>query len=78
MDILEDALAFDFSNPSEFVYDPTRRGENAARVCKMLEGMIVVDQIWWDNTRAVSFAHASVNDYLQSEKFTQEYTVYDL
>ncbi|KAJ7337342.1 ankyrin repeat-containing domain protein, partial [Mycena albidolilacea] len=78
MDNLEDALAFDFSNPSEFVYDPTRRGENAARVCKMLEGMIVVNQIWWDNTRAVSFAHASVEDYLRSEKFTQEYTAYDL
>jgi hypothetical protein len=33
---LEDTLAFKFSSTSEFVYDPTRRGENADRVCKML------------------------------------------
>jgi ankyrin repeat protein len=75
---LEDALAFDFSRTSEFVYDPTRRGENADRVCKMLEGMIVVKKNWWNSTRTVSFAHASVEDYLRSEKFTQEYTAYEL
>ncbi|KAJ7855163.1 ankyrin repeat-containing domain protein [Mycena olivaceomarginata] len=75
---LEDALAFDFSRTSEFVYDPTRQGENADRVCKMLEGMIVVKRNWWNSARTVSLAHASVEDYLQSEKFTQEYTAYDL
>ncbi|KAJ7855171.1 ankyrin repeat-containing domain protein [Mycena olivaceomarginata] len=73
---LEDALTFDFSSPLEFVYDPTRRGENADRLFKMLEGMIVVNETRWD--RVVSLAHASVKDYLQSERFTQEYTLYDL
>jgi hypothetical protein len=36
---LTDTLAFDFSNPLEFVYDLLRRGENTDRVCKMLEGI---------------------------------------
>ncbi|KAJ7326484.1 putative multiple ankyrin repeats single kh domain protein [Mycena albidolilacea] len=40
--------------------------------------MIVVKKNWWNSARTVSFAHASVEDYLQSEKFTQEYTAYDL
>ncbi|KAJ7835378.1 ankyrin repeat-containing domain protein [Mycena olivaceomarginata] len=79
---LEDALAFDFSNPSEFVYNLTRRGEHADRVCKLLEGIIVVNQQWdsWGklNRRVVSLAHASVKDYFRSERFTQEYTAYNL
>ncbi|KAJ7835381.1 ankyrin repeat-containing domain protein [Mycena olivaceomarginata] len=82
MACLEDALAFNFSNPSEFVYDLTRRGENADRVCKMLEGLIVVNQEWHfregKNTRTVTLAHASVEDYFRSEKFVQEYPGYDL
>ncbi|KAJ7793904.1 hypothetical protein B0H14DRAFT_3558555 [Mycena olivaceomarginata] len=82
MACLEDALVFNFSNPSEFVYDLARRGENADRVCKMLEGLIVVNQEWdfWEdeNTRTVTLAHASVKDYLRSEKFAQEYPGYDL
>ncbi|KAJ7326499.1 putative multiple ankyrin repeats single kh domain protein [Mycena albidolilacea] len=79
---LEDALAFNFSNPSEFVYDLARWGENADRVCKMLEGLIVVTQEWdfWEgkDTRTVALAHASVEDYFRSEKFAQEYPGYDL
>jgi hypothetical protein len=75
---LEDALAFNFSCTSEFVYDPMRRGENADRVCKMLEGMIVVKKKRLNSPRTVSLAHASVEDYLRSEKFTQEYMAYNL
>ncbi|KAF7366710.1 HET-domain-containing protein [Mycena sanguinolenta] len=79
---LEDALAFDFTNPLEFVYDPTRRDESADRVCKMLEGMIAVNNEY-DNSerrqsRIVRLAHASVEDYLVSEKFSKEYMAYDL
>ncbi|KAJ7855133.1 hypothetical protein B0H14DRAFT_3865271 [Mycena olivaceomarginata] len=82
MAYLEDALAFDFLNPSEFVYDPARWGENAGRVYKMLEGLIVVNREWdfWggEDTRTVTLAHASVEDYFRSEKFAQEYPGYDL
>ncbi|KAF7343426.1 HET-domain-containing protein [Mycena venus] len=72
---LEDAVAFNFSGPG-FVYDPRRRGGNAERVVKMLEGMVHLNV----NSRGsiVSLAHASVADYLESDRFTQEYPAYDL
>ncbi|KAJ7326362.1 putative multiple ankyrin repeats single kh domain protein [Mycena albidolilacea] len=48
----------------------------------MLEGLVVVNQKWdfWEgeNTRTVTLAHASVEDYFRSEKFAQEYPGYDL
>ncbi|KAF8208245.1 ankyrin repeat-containing domain protein [Mycena galopus ATCC 62051] len=70
---LQDALAFDPLNPAEFVYDSKGQANSTYRVCKMLDGIIVVDQ-----ELVVHLAHASVEDYLLSEKFAQEYTVYDL
>ncbi|KAJ7855182.1 hypothetical protein B0H14DRAFT_3449196 [Mycena olivaceomarginata] len=58
---LEDTLAFNFSNPLEFVYDPLRQGENADRVCKMLEGMIVVKEqlSWIEGNIMVSTRHTT-------------------
>ncbi|KAF7343417.1 HET-domain-containing protein [Mycena venus] len=75
---LEDALAFDFSCP-EPIYGRTKRGEKADRVCKILEGMVTMSAHRGNaNVTIVGLAHASVADYLQSEKFAQEYTQYDL
>jgi hypothetical protein len=78
---LEDTLVSNFSNPEEFVYDPTRRGENADRVCKMLEGLVVKEEQNYSKRGTggvVSLTHASVKDYLLSEKIAHKYSVYDL
>jgi hypothetical protein len=75
---LEDSLAFNFSNLEEFVYDPTRRGKNADRVCEMLEGLVVKEEQNYSKRGTgvvVSLAHASVKDYLLSEKIAHEYSV---
>ncbi|KAJ7788115.1 hypothetical protein B0H14DRAFT_3577930 [Mycena olivaceomarginata] len=74
---LEDALAFNFSCTSEFVYDP-ETGQECRQGVQNARGMIVVEKKWVNGPRIVSLAHASVEDYLRSEKFTQEYTAYDL
>ncbi|KAJ7279629.1 hypothetical protein C8J57DRAFT_1570568 [Mycena rebaudengoi] len=55
---IEDALAFDFSDPHLAVYDPSKRGENATILLWILGRTVVV-----------SLAHASVADYLVSDKF---------
>ncbi|KAJ7812949.1 hypothetical protein B0H14DRAFT_3150185 [Mycena olivaceomarginata] len=61
---LEEALAFNFSNPVQFVYDPSRRGSYATAVCRLLEGLVTVSRvnslhsgIW---SKVVTLAHASV------------------
>ncbi|KAJ7279599.1 hypothetical protein C8J57DRAFT_1712589 [Mycena rebaudengoi] len=72
---LEDALAFDFSDPHLAVYDPSKRGENATILCGFLEGLVIVgEDVTGPTDRrtmsvVVSLAHASVADYLVSDKF---------
>ncbi|KAJ7279580.1 hypothetical protein C8J57DRAFT_1502229 [Mycena rebaudengoi] len=63
---LEDALAFDFSDPHLHVYDPAKRGNKATILCGFLEGLVIVSKSW---LAVVSLAHASVADYLVSDKF---------
>ncbi|KAJ7279586.1 hypothetical protein C8J57DRAFT_1221241 [Mycena rebaudengoi] len=70
---LEDALAFDFSDPHLHVYDPAKRGYKATILCGFLEGLVVVSESatsYAGRTSVVtSLAHASVADYLVSAKF---------
>ncbi|KAJ7112601.1 ankyrin repeat-containing domain protein [Mycena epipterygia] len=67
---LEDALAFDFSDPHRHVFHPTQRDQCATRVCSLLEGLIAVDRLnYWTATPVVILAHASVADYLKSPQF---------
>ncbi|KAJ7279593.1 hypothetical protein C8J57DRAFT_1502241 [Mycena rebaudengoi] len=69
---LEDALAFDFSDPQLHVYDPAKRGNNATILCGFLEGLVVVTESvsFFDGTSLIaSLAHASIADYLVSDKF---------
>ncbi|KAJ6539678.1 ankyrin repeat-containing domain protein [Mycena capillaripes] len=42
---LEDALAFDFSDPEKFVFDPTKRNEQADRVCELLQGFVIIGEL---------------------------------
>ncbi|KAJ7114802.1 hypothetical protein C8R44DRAFT_709937 [Mycena epipterygia] len=71
---LEDALAFDFSNPRRYVFDPAKRTGYAIGVCRLLEGLVTMEGR--ERVR-VSLAHASVADYLLSDQFTEEH-IYDL
>jgi ankyrin repeat protein len=64
---LEDALAFDFSDPHLHVYDPSKRGNNATILCGFLEGLVIVSSK--SRLAVASLAHASVADYLVSDKF---------
>ncbi|KAJ7286557.1 hypothetical protein C8J57DRAFT_1708816 [Mycena rebaudengoi] len=70
---LEDALAFDFSDPHLHVYDPAKRGNNATILCGFLEGLVIVRESAISYTRGTSvvasLAHASVADYLVSDRF---------
>jgi hypothetical protein len=69
---LEDALAFDFSDPHLHVYDPAKRGNKAIILCGFLEGLVIVAESLStddDMSKVASLAHASVADYLVSDKF---------
>ncbi|KAJ6539661.1 ankyrin repeat-containing domain protein [Mycena capillaripes] len=68
---LEDALAFDFSDPEQFLFDPTKRGKLAGRICKMLQGVVTVSQ--QRNTSVVTLAHSSVADYMVSTEFRDKH-----
>jgi hypothetical protein len=77
---LDDALAFNFSNPLRYIYDPTQRCGYAVGVCRLLEGLIIVNTMDSFNARSlqvVGLAHASVADYIVSDEFPQQYK-YDL
>ncbi|KAJ7112611.1 hypothetical protein C8R44DRAFT_985058 [Mycena epipterygia] len=67
---LEDALAFDFSDPHRHLFQPTQRDDCANRVCSLLEGLVTVGRLnYWNETPVVVLAHASVADYLKSPQF---------
>jgi hypothetical protein len=70
---LEDALAFNFSGPHCYVYDPSKRGNNATILCGFLEGLVIVSESAPNHAGrtsvVASLAHASVADYLISDKF---------
>ncbi|KAJ7279623.1 ankyrin repeat-containing domain protein [Mycena rebaudengoi] len=74
-DIVYDSLAFDFSNPHLHVYDPSKRGNNARSLCGFLEGLVIVREsaeAYTSELKVVaSLAHASVADYLASNKFVK-------
>ncbi|KAF8193068.1 hypothetical protein K438DRAFT_1674666, partial [Mycena galopus ATCC 62051] len=60
---LADAVAFDFSNPIQYSYTPSRREGNTLAIPKWLAGLIQFDG--W----SVTLAHSSVQDYLLSQHF---------
>jgi hypothetical protein len=68
---LADALAFDFSDPAEYIYDPSRREDIASAIFSWLEGLAIRSTV--DGKPAVTLAHASVHEYLISTHFTTKF-----
>ncbi|KAJ6586273.1 ankyrin repeat-containing domain protein [Mycena vulgaris] len=67
---LADAVAFDFSDPTQYIYKPGRREGNAVAILKWLEGLATFTGHW---PYYVVLAHSSVQDYLMSTRFTDEF-----
>ncbi|KAJ7773701.1 hypothetical protein DFH07DRAFT_711731, partial [Mycena maculata] len=79
---LRDALTFDFSNPQQYIFDSTRRGDHVLWVCKWLQGLVTVGgklppmgdlagiSISWSSV--VTLAHSSVADYILSDEFRKK------
>ncbi|KAJ7114736.1 ankyrin repeat-containing domain protein [Mycena epipterygia] len=88
---LEDTLAFEFSDPQNHLYSPSKRDDYAYQVCELLDGLITVAESPAKNNQSFSFeaddeavglvvslAHASVADYLASRAFGENFRHYDL
>ncbi|KAJ6586276.1 ectomycorrhiza-induced ankyrin-domain/NACHT-domain-containing protein [Mycena vulgaris] len=65
---LADAIAFDFSEPKQYIYKPGRREGNAVAIPKWLEGLATFTGPYY-----VVLAHSSVQDYLMSTRFADEF-----
>ncbi|KAJ6570993.1 ankyrin repeat-containing domain protein [Mycena vulgaris] len=72
LDQLADAISFDISKSEEFTYKPSRRPDNAAAILKWLEGLVVLKDYYGESWH-VLLAHASVQDYALSERFTKSF-----
>ncbi|KAJ6541217.1 ankyrin repeat-containing domain protein [Mycena vulgaris] len=70
LDQLADAIAFDFSDAEQFTYEPARRHENWAAILEWLEGPVVLVDDHFHEPH-VGLAHASVQDYILSPRFTK-------
>ncbi|KAJ6559670.1 ankyrin repeat-containing domain protein [Mycena capillaripes] len=74
--ILADAIAFDFSNPRVYTYDPNLREGNAHAILEWLEGLVTVQtrQIrFWQSSSHLVLAHSSVQNYILSKQFTDRF-----
>jgi ankyrin repeat protein len=74
------AIAFDFSNPTEYTYDPVRWEDASSVILEWLEGLIVLSEPLDidDGYTSVQLAHASVQEYLLSTPFITKFGVLDL
>ncbi|KAJ7172246.1 hypothetical protein C8R46DRAFT_1085272 [Mycena filopes] len=69
---LADAIAFDYSDPVQFIYKPERQNRNVQAIFEWLEGLVVRSST---SKRAVTLAHVSVRDYLLSgPKFGSDFS----
>ncbi|KAJ7726445.1 ankyrin repeat-containing domain protein, partial [Mycena maculata] len=79
LDELADAIAFNFSDPAELIYDPCRCKDNMSAIFKWLDGLILIkdrDYSWHpepEPEKSVALAHASVQDYILSKQFTDKF-----
>ncbi|KAJ6546210.1 ankyrin repeat-containing domain protein [Mycena vulgaris] len=69
LDELADAVAFDFSDPTRYIYIPSRREGNTGAILRWLEGLVVVNQ-----SSELILAHASVHDYVLSKPFSHKFS----
>ncbi|KAJ7627856.1 ankyrin repeat-containing domain protein [Mycena polygramma] len=75
---LDDALAIDFSNPDQWVFEPATRGRMEA-VWDLLEGLVVTGPDSFvrslrrrKQATVVTLAHSSVKDYIVSKECLEE------
>ncbi|KAJ7832151.1 ankyrin repeat-containing domain protein [Mycena olivaceomarginata] len=68
---LSDAIAFDFTESGEYIYDPSRREDTTTAISDWLEGLVTVYDSY--SYRMVSLAHVSVQDYLLSTHFMTKF-----
>ncbi|KAJ7445593.1 hypothetical protein FB451DRAFT_1412623 [Mycena latifolia] len=69
---LADAVAFDFSDPKQYVYKPSQREGNKVAILRWLEGLVLLRENFRGEPTAI-LAHASVQDYVLSARFTQKF-----
>ncbi|KAJ7608285.1 ankyrin repeat-containing domain protein [Mycena polygramma] len=76
---LEDALAIDFFEPDQCMFEPENKGRVEA-LWESLEGLVIVGPRTSKSRfrrekepEVVTLAHSSVNDYIMSKKFLDEY-----
>ncbi|KAJ7881734.1 ankyrin repeat-containing domain protein [Mycena olivaceomarginata] len=67
LELLGDAISFNFSGPGRYIYRPDEREDNVHAIPKWLAGLILID-----NT-GLKLAHASVQDYLLSDHFKEKF-----
>jgi hypothetical protein len=69
---LADAVAFDFSSPERYhIYQPALRNNNEVAILIWLEGLVSTQDCY--GSQCVVLAHASVQDYLLSDKFRHKF-----
>ncbi|KAF7351466.1 Ankyrin repeat protein [Mycena sanguinolenta] len=68
---IADAIAFDFSDPTHPVYDPSVWEDNTSAIPDWLEGLATVRD--YNGRKTVVLAHGSVQDYLLSGRFANKF-----
>ncbi|KAJ7445578.1 ankyrin repeat-containing domain protein [Mycena latifolia] len=68
---LAEAVSFDFSDPTQYVYKPSQREGNKVAILRWLEGLVLLRKEGFEST--VILAHASVQDYILSARFAQRF-----
>ncbi|KAJ7263347.1 ankyrin repeat-containing domain protein [Mycena rebaudengoi] len=68
---LADAIAFDFSNPTRYKFDPSLREDNINAIPVWLEGLATV--VDGDGGKSVLLGHGSVQDYLFSGRIADKF-----
>ncbi|KAJ7193461.1 ankyrin repeat-containing domain protein [Mycena pura] len=74
---LADAIAFDFSDPTHYIYVPNNDiNENVTAILEWLQGLVALTVVFGGDSSGqlhIALAHASVKDYLLSPHFTQTF-----
>ncbi|KAJ7269747.1 ankyrin repeat-containing domain protein [Mycena rebaudengoi] len=75
LEILADAVSFDFSDPTHHTYDPTLCNDHANTILEWLEGLVTVTvfTVTAIEERHLALAHSSVQDYLLSAPFAEQF-----
>ncbi|KAF7344725.1 Ectomycorrhiza-induced ankyrin-domain/NACHT-domain containing protein [Mycena venus] len=72
LESLADAIAFDFSDSNQYVYNLALRQQKEEDILRGLEGLVTRDHSGSSNPGVV-LTHASVQDYLLSEQFKNQF-----